>query len=168
MTIRIRSETPADVAVIETLIAAAFLDAPHGSHTEHFIVNALRDTGQLSLSLVAEREGEVVGHVAVSPVAISDGSAGWHGLGPLSVAPECQGQGIGTGLVEHALTELRRLGAAGCVVLGEPKYYGRFGFRAEPALVLPNVPPEYFQAIAFGAVVPTGTVAYQKAFDVQG
>lgn len=168
MPLRIRREQPADIAPIAALTAAAFLDAPHSGHTEHFIVDALRRAEQLSLSLVAEREGTIVGHIAISPVSISDGSTGWYGLGPLSVAPECQGQGVGSGLVEHALKELRRLGAAGCVVLGEPEYYGRFGFRAEPALVLPGVPPQYFQAIAFGAAVPTGTVAYQKAFDARG
>ncbi|TBW33390.1 N-acetyltransferase [Azotobacter chroococcum] len=165
MPLRIRREILADIAPIAALTAAAFLDAPHSSHTEHFIVDALRRAGQLSLSLVAESGDAIVGHVAVSPVSISDGSTGWYGLGPLSVAPEHQGRGIGSRLVEQALAALRRRGAAGCVVLGEPEYYGRFGFRAEPALVLPGAPPEYFQAIAFRAVVPTGTVVYQKAFD---
>src|SRR5690606_17497287 len=111
--------------------------------TEQFILSALRESGQLSVSLVADESGTVVGHVAVSPVVVSDGATGWYGLGPLSVAPERQGQGVGGQLVEHALAELRRLGASGCVVLGDPKYYSRFGFIAEPSLALPGVPPEY-------------------------
>lgn len=168
MPLRIRSEQPADIAPIAALTAAAFLDAPHSSHTEHFIVDALRRAGQLSLSLVAESGDAIVGHVAVSPVSISDGSGGWYGLGPLSVAPERQGRGIGSRLVEQALTALRRRGAAGCVVLGEPKYYGRFGFRAKPALRLLGVPPQYFQAIAFREPMPTGNVSYQKAFEARG
>ncbi|AJE19904.1 GNAT family N-acetyltransferase [Azotobacter chroococcum] len=167
MPLRIRREIPADIAPIGTLTAAAFLDAPHSSHTEHFIVDALRRAGQLSLSLVAESEGAIVGHIAVSPVSISDGSGGWYGLGPLSVAPEHQGRGIGSRLVEQALAALRRRGAAGCVVLGEPEYYGRFGFRAEPALRLPGVPPQYFQAIALREAMPTGSVSYQKAFEAR-
>ncbi|GAB3395322.1 GNAT family N-acetyltransferase [Azotobacter armeniacus] len=168
MSIKIRSEVPSDVAVIESVTAAAFLNAPHTNHTEQYIINALRKAGQLSISLVAESNGDIVGHVAVSPVSISDGSDGWYGLGPISIAPEHQGQGVGTQLMGQALVELRRLGAAGCVVLGEPKYYCHFGFKAEPALVLPDVPPEYFQAIAFDGAVPAGTVAYHEAFNIQG
>jgi len=146
---------------------AAFLNAPHTSHTEHFIVNDLREAGKLTLSLVADNNGIIVGHVCVSPVSISDGSDQWCGVGPISVAPEIQGQGIGSQLMKRALAELRRLGAAGCVVLGDPKYYGRFGFKAESTLVLPGVPSEYFQVISFGARVPVGTVSYHKAFNVQ-
>lgn len=167
MNIHIRPEEPADIAAIEAVTAAAFREAPHTSHTEQFIVNALRRAGALTLSLVAAADGAIVGHVAVSPVTISDGSAGWYGLGPISVAPEHQQLGIGSQLMRQALAELRRLGAAGCVLLGDPAYYGRFGFKAEPTLVLPEVPPEYFQAIAFATVIPSGTVTYHPAFNAQ-
>lgn len=167
MNIKIRSEAPSDIASIEALIASAFLDAPHTSHTEQFIVNALREAGQLMISLVAEDGGKIVGHVAVSPVSISNGAEGWYGLGPISVAPERHGQGIGSRLMEQTLAELRRRGAAGCVLLGEPRYYARFGFKVEPALVLPNVPPEYFQVISFHGPVPAGTVSYHQSFNAQ-
>src|SRR6266852_1518582 len=83
MNIDIRNETAADVPVIEAVTSAAFLNAPHTSHTEQFIVNALRRTGKLAISLVADVEGSVVGHVAVSPVSISGGASGWFGLGPI-------------------------------------------------------------------------------------
>src|SRR3990167_9069046 len=96
----IRPETPADAAAIATLTTAAFLNAPHPSHTEAFIVNALRRAGALSASLVAEQGGELVGHVATSPVGVSDGTPGWHGLGPISVLPVYQGQGIGSALMQ--------------------------------------------------------------------
>ncbi|HUG58520.1 MAG TPA: N-acetyltransferase [Candidimonas sp.] len=167
MTISIRPETAADIPIIEALTAAAFLNAQHTSHTEQFIVNALRAADQLTLSLVAEEESKVVGHIAVSPITISNERAQWYGLGPVSVSPERQGQGIGSGLIRQALAELRRLGAAGCVVLGDPHYYGRFGFTATSNLVLPGVPPEYFQAILLNlnATSPTGVVSYHEAFN---
>ena len=165
MKIEIRIETAADVAAIETVTTAAFLHAPHTSHTEQFIVEALRKAGQLTVSLVANAEGAVVGHVAISPVSISDGASGWYGLGPISVAPEYQRRGIGSRLMREGLRVLREQGAHGCVVLGEPGYYGRFGFRVDPNLSLPGVPPEYFQAIAFGTSRPKGIVSYHSAFD---
>jgi putative acetyltransferase len=168
MNVEIRSETSADVQKIEALTAAAFLHAPHTSHTEQYIVNALRRAGKLSLSLVAEADGALMGHVAISPVSISGGSSGWFGLGPISVLPQYQRQGIGSRLMREALYILRERGASGCVVLGEPAYYGRFGFQADPNLVLPGVPPEYFQAISFDSSRPRGTVAYHDAFEAQG
>lgn len=131
-------------------------------------MRALRGAGQLSVSLVAEADGAVVGHVAASPVTLSGGERGWYGLGPVSVTPAWQGRGIGSRLVRQALDVLRARGAAGCVVLGEPGYYGRFGFAAAPALVLPGVPPAYFQALAFAGAVPAGTVAYHAAFTATG
>ena len=161
---KIRKETPSDIAAIEAVTIAAFQNAAHTNHAEQFIVRALRNSGQLSVSLIAENNGTVIGHVAVSPVTVSDGATGWYGLGPISVAPEHQGQGVGAQLMEQALAELRTLGAAGCVVLGEPGYYSRFGFKAEPSLVLPCVPAEYFQAISFNGSLPSGTVSYHDSF----
>ena len=168
MSIRIRKEASTDAAAIEAVTIAAFQNTAHASHTEQFIVAALRKAGQLSVSLVADHSGAVVGHVAVSPVAISDGTTGWLGLGPISVAPAYQRQGVGAQLMEHAIAELRALGASGCVVLGEPGYYSRFGFKAEPSLVLPEVPPEYFQAVLFGSSLPSGSVSYHESFAAQG
>lgn len=168
MNILVREELPQDAATIHDVTVAAFEHAPHTNHTEQFIVGALRSSGQLSLSLVAEHGGHVIGHVAVSPVTIADGSARWYGLGPISVAPEHQGTGVGTRLMERALVELRELGASGCVVLGDPAYYARFGFRAEPSLVLPGVPPEYFQALTFRGPPPSGVVTYHESFAARG
>ncbi len=164
MKIQIRDETAADVQAIESVTIAAFLHAPHTDHTEQFIVRSLRDSGSLSISLVAEAEGTVVGHVAVSAVFILSGAKGWFGLGPLSVLPQHQRRGVGSLLMHETLRRLRERGAAGCVLLGEPQYYSRFGFNADPSLVLPGVPPEYFQAISFDSSRPSGTVSYHRAF----
>lgn len=98
-------------------------------------------------------------------MTITSGAPGWYGLGPVSVAPEQQGRGIGTLLITEALSRLRALGAAGCVVLGEPGYYSRFGFSSEPGLVLPGVAGGYFQAILFSGALPTGQVEYHSAFE---
>jgi len=168
MSIRIRKEAPHDVAAVEAVTIAAFLKAAHTDHTEQFIVSALRKCGQLSVSLVADDKGAIIGHVAVSPVTVSTGALGWYGLGPISVVPEHQRQGVGAQLMQHALAELRRLGASGCVVLGDPSYYSRFGFEVEPSLVLPGVPLEYFQALSFGGPLPSGIVSYHESFAVQG
>jgi putative acetyltransferase len=168
MDIKIRTETAVDLPTIEAVIVAAFLNAPHTSHTEQHIVNALRRAGKLTISLVAEIDDRIVGHVAISPVSISDGALGWFGLGPIAVLPEQQRHGIGSQLMREALRLLRDRGASGCVVLGEPEYYGRFGFRVAPDLVLTGVPPEYFQAIGFDASSAAGIVTYHEAFNTQG
>lgn len=160
----IRPEAPADTASIEVVTIAAFRDAEHTSHNEQDIVRALREAGALTVSLVAERDGAVVGHVAISPVLVADGTSGWFGLGPISVLQAEQGCGIGAGLTRAAQDQLRTPGAAGCVVLGDPAYYSRFGFRAEPSLVFPGVPAEYFQALTFRGTLPNGIVTYHPGF----
>ncbi|WP_433766351.1 GNAT family N-acetyltransferase [Pseudomonas putida] len=165
MNLTIRNEQTEDIQRIATLTAAAFKHAEHSSHTEHFIVDALRRAGQLTVSLVAVENDEIFGHVAISPVTLSGGETGWYGLGPISVSPNRQGQGIGSTLMKAALAELQGKGAAGCVLLGEPGYYNRFGFKANTGLELPGVPQEYFQALSFSGDVPTGTVQYHEAFN---
>ncbi len=167
MNLKIRKETLEDIQTIDAVTISAFLEAPHTDHTEQFIVKALRDAGVLTISLVAEFDGKIVGHVAVSPVTISDGALDWFGLGPISVIPECQSRGIGSKLMLEALNVLKKNGAAGCVLLGDPAYYNRFGFKPEPNLVLPDIPPEYFQAVCFEATLPRGIVTYHAAFNAQ-
>ncbi|MFZ6049341.1 GNAT family N-acetyltransferase [Pseudomonas sp. CR3202] len=165
MNLSIRNEQAGDIEAIARLTAAAFESEEHSSHTEQFIVNALRRSGHLTISLVALEGDALVGHVAISPVTLSSGVSGWYGLGPISVRPDRQGQGIGSMLMNAALSELRRLGGRGCVLLGDPGYYGRFGFLAHPGLELPGVPPEYFQALCFGDELPVGVVSYHASFD---
>jgi putative acetyltransferase len=166
MRIFIREETTDDIDAIHSLTEEAFRDAEHSSHTEQFINDSLRDSGHLSLSLVAVHRDKVVGHVAISPVTLSDATPGWYGLGPVAVLPMRQREGIGSQLVRRALELLHQQGANGCVVLGEPEYYSRFGFQTASSLVLPGVPANYFQALSFVGPVPTANVRYHESFNV--
>ncbi|MBJ8436270.1 N-acetyltransferase [Acinetobacter lactucae] len=165
MNIIVRDEEITDIEAIEKITKAAFQNAEHSSHTEHFIVNSLRTQGQLTISLVAIEDGSIIGHVAISPVEMSSGEIGWYGLGPISVHPDKQGCGIGSLLMNKSLQKLKQLGAQGCVLLGEPSYYSRFGFKNYPELVLPNVPSEYFQAVTFSGNIPKANVKYHEAFN---
>lgn len=160
----IRDETPADVRAITEVTVAAFRTLPISGNTEHFVIRELRAAHALTLSLVAERDGRVVGHIAFSPVTISDGTTGWYGLGPVSVLPELHGQGIGSALVREGLSRLKALGGKGCTLVGDPGYYRRFGFRNIPELVLEDIPPEVFLALPFGNEIPQGTVLFHDAF----
>lgn len=164
--VHVRTEAPADVAAIRAVTEDAFREHPHSRQTEAQIVDALRRAHGMSLSLVAHCGGRVVGHAAFAPIGITGGATGWHSLGPLSVAPDAQGAGVGTALVWHGLRTLRQMGAAGCVVLGEPAYYGRFGFRSTPALRLEGAPPGCFLVRPFDRLIPLGTVHYHPAFDL--
>ncbi len=160
----LRPETPADLPAIRALITEAFARAEHASGTEAVIVDALRASGELALSLLAEQDGRVIGHVAFSPVVI-DGASEWYGLGPVAVAPNRQGAGVGAALIEAGLARLRQAGAGGCVVLGDPGYYARFGFTHDPALRYEGAPAEYFMVLTFGGSRPQGAVTYSVAFE---
>ena len=169
----IRSETPDDAVAISQLTTAAFAAAEHASGTEATIVERLRATGALTLSLVAQaNDGEIVGHIAFSPVTIASDGGGavtdWFGLGPVSVLPEHQGAGIGAALVREGLERLAATGAQGCVVLGDPDYYCRFGFIGDAGPRYPGPPAEYFQARGFRShAIPQGVVRYHPAFGVE-
>jgi putative acetyltransferase len=165
---RIRPETADDFAAIHALTEQAFRGHPHSDGSEPLIVQRLRAAGALTLSLVAEVDGALVGHVAVSPVAISDGTPGWYGLGPISVTPDRQRQGVGSALMRAALAQLAAQGAAGCVLLGDPAWYGRFGFAARAGLVYPGPPADHFMALPLGGAVPQGVVSYHPAFTPAG
>ncbi|MFD1110765.1 GNAT family N-acetyltransferase [Pseudoroseomonas ludipueritiae] len=160
----IRPEDAADAQSIRSLVTAAFRDAPHSSGTEADIVDALRAGSALTLSLVAITGGVVVGYVAFSPVMVAGQMPGWFGLGPVAVERSQRRQGIGRLLIEDGLSRLRAQGAGGCVVLGDPAYYGRFGFEPDPALTLAGVPAEYFQRLRLQEEQPAGEVLYHPAF----
>jgi putative acetyltransferase len=160
----IREETASDADGIADVTIAAFRAHPHSSQTEQFIVRGLRAAGALAVSLVAEIGGQLVGHVAFSPVEMSDGTSGWYGLGPVSVLPEHQRQGIGRALISEGLSRLKDFGARGCVLVGDPGYYSRFGFSNYPALVHEGAPQEVFLALPFGGHVPRGRAIFHLAF----
>jgi putative acetyltransferase len=164
----IRNERESDVEVISDVTKAAFENHPISNHTEQFIVNALRAAKALTVSMVAEVGGKVVGHIAFSPVTIADGSQNWYGLGPISVLPEYQKQGIGKSLMHEGLSRLKALGAQGCVLVGDPDYYERFGFRSLPELIHDGVPPENLLALPFGGNKAQGVVVFHQGFSATG
>ena len=161
----VRSEEPGDGEAIREVVGHAFAQAPHSSGTEPAIVDALRASGALTISLIAVKDAVVVGHIAISPVVTENAAAGWFGLGPVSVSPGLQRQGIGSALIREALAQLRRSGSAGCVVLGDPSYYRRFGFEHDRDVTYRGVPPPYFQILSFTGHRPAGAVEYHAAFE---
>jgi len=164
----VRNETHDDVAAISEVTIAAFKTLEISSHTEQFIIEALRAAKALTISLVAEMDGRVIGHIAFSPVAISDGSPNWYGLGPVSVLPEYQRQGIGTALIKEGLSRLKGMKAQGCCLVGHPDYYRKLGFRNMSELVLEGVPQEVFFALSFDGHTPQGSVTFHEAFKTDG
>jgi putative acetyltransferase len=168
MNIIIRNENESDIDAISEITKAAFENLSISNHTEQFIINVLRNAKALTISLVAEAEKKVVGHIAFSPVTISDGSLDWYGLGPISVLPELQKQGIGKSLMREGLSLLKTLGAKGCVLVGDPGYYERFGFRSLPDLVIDGVPPQYFLALPFEESKIHGIVVFHESFAANG
>ena len=164
----LRKETVADIEAITEVTIAAFKNHPISNHTEQFIINALRDANALTISLVAEIEGRVVGHIAFSPVIISDGTKDWYGLGPVSVLPDYQKQGIGKSLINEGLSLLKDMGGKGCALVGDPNYYKRFGFKNYPELIHDGVPQEVFLAMSFNEKVPQGTIIFHEGFLANG
>ena len=160
----IRSETPEDIAAISEVTIAAFSDDPISQHTEQFIINALRRAGVLTISLVAEIDEKIVGHIAFSPIGISDGSTDWYGLGPVSVLPELQKQGIGTALILKGISMLKEMGGQGCALVGDPNYYKRFGFKNNADLFYEGVPQEVFLVLPFGGNTAKGRVEFHGGF----
>jgi putative acetyltransferase len=166
--ILIRDEAGNDAKVIAEVTVAAFDSLEISNHTEQFIVEALRSAGALTVSLVAEVDGHVVGHIAFSPVTISDGSNNWYGLGPVSVLPLYQRMGIGKALIQEGLSRLKELGAKGCCLVGHPQYYRKFGFENVAGLVVEGVPEEVFFALSFDGRFPQGNVSFHEGFKADG
>jgi putative acetyltransferase len=160
----IRAERPHDHALIGEVITAAFRDMPFAAGDEAELVEALRAAGGLSVSLVAELDGSLVGQIAFSPARPADGSPGWYALGPVAVLPDHQGLGIGSKLVRAGLEKIEQQGAHGCILTGNPAYYTRFGFRVSPENAPPGEPAEYFMVKALGRSVPRGPIGFHEAF----
>lgn len=159
----VRDERPGDADVIRRVLRAAF-----PSDAESRLVDALRADDLLRVALVAELDGRVVGHIGLSPVTVAGSERGL-GLAPLAVEPAHQRQGIGAALVAAALQRCRAGSAEFVVVLGEPAYYGRFGFRpaSDWGLVDDYEGGAAFQAIELRAgTIPraAGLVRYAPPF----
>ena len=164
----IRGETYADVTAITEVTVAAFKSLEISVHTEQFIIEALRAGNALSISLVAEMDGRVLGHIAFSPLTISDGTQNWYGLGPVSVLPDFQRQGLGKALIQEGLSRLKDMNARGCCLVGHPDYYRKFGFKNVTDLVCEGVPQEVFFALSFDGHMPHGEVSFHEAFKADG
>ena len=160
----VRTETKGDVEAILAVTKRAFENHPYSRNTEPFIVNALREAGALVISLVAEIDGRVVGHAGFSPVTLDNGPAGWYGLGPISVLPEFQKQGIGRALMNEGLSRLRALDARGCVLVGDPGFYARFGFKSYPELTHAGVPQPFVLALPFAGGEVRGEAVFHPGF----
>ena len=160
----IRPETSRDFDGIRELNIVAFRGHPYSHQTEHLIVEALREARALELSLVAESDGEVVGHIAFSAAEVGNSSKGWFLLGPVAVQPAHQGEGIGRALIETGLDALRSRGARGCVLVGDPAFYGRFGFGRCRGVTWSGVPEENVLCLSMSGEPPTGEVAFHPAF----
>ena len=162
----IRPERPQDREAIRRVNVAAFADHQFSRQTEHLIVEALRAADALDVSLVAELDGAVVGHIAFSQAQIGDAGSGWFLLGPVAVLPDHQARGIGRELVEAGLGALRSREAGGCVLVGDPAFYTRFGFTQIPGVTWAGVPAENVLCLRISGPAPAGEVACHPAFSV--
>ena len=166
MDMPIRQEEPKDYTAVHTVNSAAF-----ESPAEANLVDALRKEAQPVVSLVAEVDGEVIGHIMFSPVMLSGyTNLKIMGLGPMAVAPAHQRKGIGSGLVTAGLEKCKELGTGAVVVLGHTWFYPRFGFVPSVNYGINSeydVPPEVFMVLE---LVPgylqgvCGTIKFHPAF----
>lgn len=160
----IRDERPADYAAIHDLTRRAFAPMPYAAGNEQDLIDALREAGALALSLVVEGADGIIGHIAFSPAFAADGSTGWYALGPVSVDPAMQHRGIGRLMIETGIALLRERDAAGCVLVGNPDYYGRFGFQSYPELCPEGEPAQFFQILPLRTPHPSSVIAFHPLF----
>lgn len=162
--ISIRTETKTDYQAICQTTKNAFEKMAFSDGTEPELINNLREQGVLSVSLVATKGDAIVGHVAFSPAAITSGIGDWYALGPISVAPDFQGQGIGGSLIEAGINAITDLGAWGCILVGDPRYYCRHGFELAPACCPNNEPKTNFMLRLIGKNSPEGIFSFHPLF----
>ncbi|ARO30548.1 GCN5-related N-acetyltransferase protein [Rhizobium sp. NXC14] len=161
----IRYETPADIEAIQNLTSAAFKPMPYSEGTEAEIIRRLRLSGDLAISLIAEEDGEILGHVAFSPVTVNGVHDGWFGLGPIAVTPERQRQGIGRALTAKGLELLKEMGARGCALIGNPEVYSGAGFSSDGQLTYQDLDTRLVQRIVFHGPAPSGVLRFAPAFE---
>lgn len=161
---RIRDERPEDVQAIYDITRAAFEPMPYSQGDEQDLINALRADGALAVSLVAERDAEIVGHIAFSRITIDNMPSTWFDLGPVSVKPGLQSLGIGSALIRAGIERIKAMNAEGCVLLGYPAYYSRFGFTHDPQLTCNGEAHPNFQQLTLKGSTPRGDVRYHPAF----
>ena len=153
----VRRENRLDQKAIAEMTKRAFAPMEYSDGDEQDMINTLRESGRLSLSLVVEHQGAIAGYVAFARMVIGDQPTDWYSLGPIAVEPRLQKRHIGTELIHAGLDQLRTIGVLGCVLVGDPNYYHRFGFVVTPKFVPARQPAEYFMINAFlGGEPPVG------------
>jgi putative acetyltransferase len=162
--IDIRDEEQADQSAIRLVTEIAFRDRPYAGGDEQDVIDRLRAGGALTLSMVALDGDELIGQITLSPAKINDGSGPWFALGPVSVTPTRQGEGIGAALINEGLKRIELLGALGCILTGNPDYYRRFGFQLSPPNTPANEPEEFFMLKLLKGPQPSGTFSFHDAF----
>jgi putative acetyltransferase len=162
--ILIREERPEDRRAIYDITQRAFAPMPYAEGNEQDLIDRLRESGALALSLVAEKDGAVIGQATFSPAFAADGSSGWYALGPISVEPEFKHKGIGSQLIRAGIAWLEGQKAVGCVLVGNPAYYSRFGFRLFPDLAPEGEQAKYFQILPLGITEPNTVVGFHPVF----
>ena len=160
----IRPEQSGEEQAIHDLTQTAFATMPFSDGTEGPIIDALRKDGDLAVSLVAVEGERVVGHIAFSPVTIEGRHDGWFGLGPISVLPELQRRGIGKALISAGQDILRRRGASGCALIGDPAYYSRVGFVSNGMLQYGKLDRSLVQFIVYQGPEPHGSLKFAPGF----
>lgn len=162
---KIRTETPDDYDAIHRLTKAAFDPMPFSDGTEADCIDVLRGDGDLTLSLVATRDTGILGHIAFSPVFLDGRPGHWYGLGPVSVWPHLQKSGIGSALIYEGLARLRAMEADGSILIGDPNYYSRFGFRSGDELTYRDLPNRLVQWLSFNDVQPLGVLRFSPGLE---
>ncbi|GAB5487337.1 MAG: N-acetyltransferase [Parasphingorhabdus sp.] len=160
-------EQAGDEKAISDLTERAFTPMPFSEGDEQGLINVLRDHDALTISLVAKQDDKIVGHIAFSPAFPDDGSDGWYTLGPVSVEPELQKMGVGSQMIRKGLNMLQDRNANGCILIGNPEYYRRFGFEAAPESCPDGEPAEYYQMIWFGDEKPQQVIGFHKLFHAE-
>jgi len=167
MTIIVRNERPEDVDHIRDLTEMAFRDRRYSCKREHFLIDDLRAANALTVSLVALTESTIIGHVALSPVSMTGASGPWFGLGPISVLPAWQRKGVGTAMMKEALSRLTQQQAAGCILVGDPRFYKRFSFAHDSSIIAENEPLEYTMILRLSVNSDHGIARFHDAFTVK-
>ena len=168
----VRKEEPQDYEIVYSVVKAAFESAEHADGNEHDLVNALRkgDAYIPELSLVAETDGKIVGHIMFTKAEVEENTV--LALAPLSVLPEYQRQGVGTALIKEGHRIAAELGYTYSIVLGSEQYYPRTGYLPAQAFgIRPpfDVPDENFMAYKLndGTSALCGTLKYAKEFGIE-
>ena len=163
--VNIRPEIPADQPRIYEIVTAAFEGQPYADGDEQDLVDNLRGAGALTISLVADLDGDIVGHIAFSPARASAPEQSWYALGPVAVRPDLQRRGIGAELIERGLELLVCRGADGCILTGDPGYYQRFGFALSAEHTPERESTSHFMTQSLSnAVPPPGPIQFHPTF----